>query len=65
MVGGAPAMSMLPFQQSDVVRWREQTAFVVEVKGERVVVETPDRIIHITTEAVLREMQVPKRRGAG
>lgn len=55
-------MSLLPFQSADVVRWRGEAAFVIEVRGERVVVETADRVIHITTEAVLRAMQpIPVR----
>lgn len=56
-------MSLLPFQQGDVVGWRGQSGVVVEVRGDRVVVETADGVLHITTEAVLREMQ-PTRRGA-
>lgn len=48
---------MLPFQADDVVRWRDEVAVVLEVRGERVVVETEDGVLHITTEGVLRAMQ--------
>lgn len=58
-------MTLLPFLPNDIVRWRETLAVVVEVRGTRVVVETEDRVLHITTEATLRAMQgPPAARGA-
>lgn len=55
--------SLLPFQQSDLVSWRGEAAFILELRGDRVVVETVDGILHITTDAALRAMQ-PVRGGA-
>lgn len=58
-------MSILPFIASDMVRWRGEAAMVLEVRGDRVVVETVDGVLHITTEAVLRAMQeITALRGA-
>jgi hypothetical protein len=39
------------------VVWRGEQAFVLEVRGDRVVVETGDGVLHITKDAVLRAMQ--------
>jgi uncharacterized membrane protein YgcG len=50
-------MSILPFQRWDVVRWRGEDGVVLEVRGDRVVVETGDGVVHITTDEVLRLMQ--------
>jgi len=50
-------MTLLPFQQSDVVVWLGEAAAVVSVRGERIVIETSDRMTHITTQEVLRGMQ--------
>jgi hypothetical protein len=44
-------MSLLPFQRDDVVRWRG------EVRGDLIVVETIDGVLHLTTDAALRGMQ--------
>lgn len=56
-------MSLLPFQQGDVVAWRGGSAFVREVRGERVLVEDPEGILEITTQERLRAAQ-PVRKGA-
>lgn len=51
-------MTLLPFLPMDIVRWcTGGQAVVVEVRGDRVVVETEDGILHITTESTLRTMQ--------
>lgn len=57
-------MTLLPFLPNDIVRWRETLGVVVEVRGSRVVVETEDKVLHITTEATLRAMQGTAARGA-
>lgn len=57
-------MTLLPFLPNDIVRWRETLAVVVEVRGARVVVETEDKVLHITSEAILRGMQGSAARGA-
>lgn len=56
-------MSMLPFQQGDIVLWDEQTAVVEEVCGERIVVRTEDDQVHLLSESLLRENQ-PRRPAA-
>lgn len=49
-------MTILPFQQSDVVVWFNEAATVTSVRGDRIVIETMDGMSHITTEAALRAM---------
>jgi len=56
-------MTLLPFQQGDVVAWRGASAFVREVRGDRVVIEDVEGIVEITTQDRLREAQ-PVRKGA-
>lgn len=50
-------MTLLPFQRGDVVRWRGEEAVVREVRGDLIVVETIDGVLHLTTEGALRAMQ--------
>lgn len=54
-------MTILPFQPDDVVRWSGQLAIVMEVKGDRVVIQSDDGMLHITTQDRLREKQRPRR----
>jgi hypothetical protein len=56
-------MSLLPFQQGDVVAWRGGSALVREVRDERLVLEDIDGILEITTHERLRAAQ-PPRKGA-
>lgn len=53
----AQMTSLLPFQQSDLVSWRGEAGFILEMRGGRIVVETVDGVLHITTAATLRAMQ--------
>jgi hypothetical protein len=57
-------VSLLPYQRDDVVQWRGQLGVVIEVRGDRVVVVTDDRVLHITTQEVLRAMQMAARGAA-
>lgn len=51
-------MTLLPFLPMDIVRWcTGDPAQVLEVRGERIVVETVDGVLHITNEDALRAMQ--------
>lgn len=50
-------MTILPYDRDDVVRFRGQPALVLDVRDVRVVVKTDDGIVHLTTEAALREQQ--------
>lgn len=50
-------MTLLPYDRDDVVRFRGQGGVVLDVRDGRVVVKTDDGIVHLTTEAALREQQ--------
>lgn len=56
-------MTLLPFQRGDEVRWRGDAAAVREVRGDLIVVETVDGVLHLTTEGALRAMQPVARAG--
>lgn len=56
-------MSLLPFQIGDVVAWRGASAFVREVRGDRLMLELVDGMLEITTQDQVRQVQ-PARRGA-
>lgn len=57
-------MTLLPYQAGDVVMWRGASALVIEVRGDRVVVQTQDGMLRITTAEVLRAQQPKPSRGA-
>lgn len=50
-------MSLLPFQSGDVVSWKGELGVVREVRGDRLVVETLDGVLHLATAERLRAMQ--------
>lgn len=51
-------MTLLPFVVGETVAVKGYAAVVVEVKGDRVVAKTlHDDMVHITTDAKLREQQ--------
>lgn len=54
-------MTLLPYQPDDVVQWIGQLAIVMEVRGDRVVLQTDDGMTRITTQDKLREHQRPRR----
>ena len=59
------AMTLLPFQSGDIVRWCDgQAAKVLEIRGDRIAIEVEDGTLHITTDVSLRAMQAAARRGA-
>jgi hypothetical protein len=58
-------VTLLPFLPMDIVRWCDgDPAQVLEVRGERIVVETVDGVLHITSETALRAMQRNERGAA-
>lgn len=57
-------MSLLPFQQGDVVAFWGGSAFVREVRGERLVIELADGSLHLMTQEQLRAHQPAVRKGA-
>jgi hypothetical protein len=56
-------VSLLPFQQGDVVAWRGASALVRETRGDRLVLELVDGMLEITTQDQVRQVQ-PARKGA-
>ena len=61
-IWGYPIVTLLPFQRGDEVCWRGEVGRVLEVRGDLVVVETLDGVLHLTTDGALRAMQ-PVRAG--
>jgi hypothetical protein len=56
-------MTLLPFQQGDVVAFAGESGFVREVRGDRLVIELADGTLHLMTQEQLRVHQ-PARKGA-
>lgn len=55
-------MTLLPFQVGDIVVWHGVLVAVIEVKGDRVVVQGDDGMVRITTDVVLQQHQVRRER---